>query len=766
MRKCLSVIGLCFIASAAAAQQFPFAPPAPGNHVALAQAMPQLARAVLRVYREQDRETYLDNLFRLQMVAGQYSDAGNTIAVLRAPPASNDPPQAAARDAQYEIFARAEARTSRGAISLARAFQAEFGALVRPLDDRTSALVMRLFNGKDTGGLSLLIDQTALHRELASDLARQKGKRAIALADALALIRAYQVDESYRTFMPFAPVLVTEDDNRRYIVWKNVQVRTPDGAIVCAQIVRPRVSGRLPALLEFTVYADPLSTMSEARRSASNGYVGITGFSRGKMCSPDVPVPLEHDGADAAALIDWIAKQPWSDGRVGMFGGSYDGFTQWAAAKHMPKALKAIMPSVATAPGIDMPMEGSVDLSFNFYWPLYVASGHGLDGAAFEDMARWDRLFHDWYVSGRAYRDLSAMAHVANPIWDRWISHPDYDAYWQAMIPDGPEFSRVKIPVLATTGYYDGAELGALYYFGQIDPTPGAEHYLVIGPYTHITGQRGTVNVLGDELSTLPGYKLDPVAKIDMGALRYAWFDYILRHGPKPAILKNTVNYEVMGANAWRHAPSLAAMAGRSLAFHLDAKKNGNAWLLSEGMPEHTGAIAQSVNLADRSDANRKAPGGAILDPALDTWLALEFVSAPFAEPVEVSGLFSGTLRFVTNKRDFDFAIELYELTPDHKYLQFAWYLARASYIADRSHRHLLAPNVPPQLTFHSGRLTAAQFARGSRLVVLLSAVRQPNTEINYGTGKEVARETIADARRPLKVEWSNSSVVDIPVNE
>ncbi|HEX4158248.1 MAG TPA: CocE/NonD family hydrolase [Rhizomicrobium sp.] len=765
MGKWLAVLLLSLaVPAAGAVRELPFAPPDAGDRTALAQSMSQLAGAVLTVYREPDRATWLDNMFRLQLAAGRYTDAAQTIALLRARPDSMDPPQARARDAQYEIFARAEARVQRKKVTFADAFKAEFRALAQPLDNRTAALVMRLFNGEETGGLSLIIDQADLRRSLAQLLKRQAGKQTISLADALALIRAWQVEESYRRFMPLAAPLVNEDDARRYIVETNIRVRMPDGATVCAQIVRPRVGGRLPSLLEYTVYADTITTMSEERRSASNGYVGITGFTRGKMCSPDSPLPLEHDGADAAALIDWIAKQPWSDGRVGMFGGSYDGFTQWAATKHLPPALKAIMPSVATAPGIDMPMEGSVDLSFNFYWPLYVATSHGLDGAAFEDTARWDKLFHDWYVSGRAYRDLSVIAGTPNPVWDRWISHPDYDAYWQAMVPYGPEFARVDIPVLATTGYYDGAELGALYYFQQI---PAAtEHYLVIGPYTHITGQRGTVSVSGDPVDTVEGYKLDPAAKVDMGALRYQWFDYVFGRGPKPAILQDTVNYEVMGANAWRHAPSLAAMANRTIRFHPGAEKTGHAYLLSETAPAHETTIGQKIDLADRSDANRVAPGGNILDPALDTWLSLEFLSAPFDKPVEFSGLFSGTLRFVTNKKDFDFAVQLYELTPDHKYLQLSWYLARASYVADRTHRHLLETGVPQQLIFRSGRLISRKFARGSRLVVLLAAVRQPNTEINYGTGKDVSGETIADAKTQLDIRWLTSSTLDIPVRE
>jgi hypothetical protein len=754
------------VAQPSTAQQFAFSPPPSRDPAALSRAMSGLANRVIPVYRSTDAETWLDNLFRLQMVAGRLGDAAKTIFRLRSLAISGDPHRGAARDAQYEILARAEARSRQKGVTFADAFGDEFRALVRPLDNRTSALVMRLFNGEEFGGLSLIIDRTALHRGLERQLAARKGKNTITLADALALIRAYQMDESYRRFLPFAGALVSEDDNRRYVVEKNIQVRTPDGATVCTQIVRPRGRERLPALLEFTIYADPPSTISEARRSASNGYVGVTGFSRGKMCSPDKPVPLEHDGADASALIEWIAKQPWSDGRVGMFGGSYNGFTQWSAAKHIPKPLKAIMPSVATAPGIDMPMEGGIALSFNFYWPLYVASGHGLDGAAFEDTARWDKLFRDWYVSGRAYDDLSAIAHVHNPVWDRWIAHPDYDAYWQGMTPQGREFARINIPVLATTGYYDGAQTGALYYFGQLQAPPGAGHYLVVGPYDHISGQRGTVNVFGDEQNILSGYKLDPAAMIDIGVLRYQWFDYVFGRGPKPAILQDTVNYEVMGANTWRHASSFAAMANRTLHFHLGSERTGNTWLLTETMRANDATIEQKIDLADRSDANRVVPGGNILDRALDTWLGLEFVSAPFAKPTEVSGLFSGTLRVVTNKKDFDFAIQLYELTPSHEYFELSWLLARASYVSDRRHRHLLSPGAVQQLHVQSGRLTSRMFEPGSRLVVLISAVRQPNTEINYGTGKDIARETIADAKTPLDIQWLGSSTIDIPVRQ
>ncbi len=121
---------------------------------------------------------------------------------------------------------------------------------------------------------------------------------------------------------------------------------------------RPRSAAKpLPTLLGFTIYAN--NYRDDARLTAPHGYVAVVAYSRGKDRSPDSPVPYEHDGDDARGVIGWISKQPWSDGRVGMYGGSYNGFTQWAAAKHLPPALKAMMAPVAAAPIVALRAECS-----------------------------------------------------------------------------------------------------------------------------------------------------------------------------------------------------------------------------------------------------------------------------------------------------------------------------------------------------------------------------------------------------------------------
>jgi len=764
MRKQLFVVIACLaLVPSALAQQFDLPESAVTDPAVLSRTMPALAGQVIAAYKESDREKYIDNLFRSQFVIGQYGEALKSIASLREVLRASHESRAEWIDVQYEILARAKIKESSEKAPSKEGYAQSFHGVLGKLDDRTSALVIR--------GLTM-VDPSDTRQNLQSDLDKQKGKSSISLADALKLIDDYQVAEAYRVFSDLNAPLITEEDRRRYITEKDIAVKIPDGATVCAMLMRPRAaSGRLPTLLNFTIYVDPNDNMNSVRQTASNGYVGVVGFTSGKACSPDKPVPYLHDGSDAAALIDWIATQSWSDGRVGMYGGSYEGFTQWATLKHPPKALKAIMTGAPAAPGIDVPMEGNVFWNFLYPWPFYTTNAKVADDATYNDFKRWQKLNHDWYVSGRAYRDLDKIDGTPNPIFDEWISHPGYDAYWQQMIPYKDEFARINIPVLTTIGYYYGGPGAGVYYFSQHQKYhPKAEHYLLIGSYDHIAAQFGVIGLLGNVYDSISGLDLDSVAKINItDDIRYAWFDYVFKGAPKPGLLADKVNYQVTGANLWKHAPTLAAMSGEKLRFYLDAVRSGNAYGLGQ-KPIADVSIDLKVDLADRTDVDRSAPGGGVLDSAIDTWNGLEFVSDPLPRPTELSGLFSGSLDFICNKKDFDFEIDLYEQTPKNEYVQLTSYWVRASYAKDRNQRMLLIPGKRERLDFESIRLMSRQLQRGSRIVVVLSIIKGSGRQINYGTGKDVSDETIADTKDndkdPLQMKWFADSFIDLPVGK
>lgn len=449
-----------------------------------------------------------------------------------------------------------------------------------------------------------------------------------------------------------------------------------------------------------------------------------------------------------------------------MFGGSYSGLAPWAAAKHQPKALRSIMVGAPVAPGIDVPMEGNVVWNFVYPWPFYTTTNKTLNDKVYYDRTRWAKLDHDWYVSGRPYRDLEKIDGTPNPIFNRWTSHSTYDAYWQSMIPYKEEFSRISIPVLQTAGYYYGGPGAAVYYLSQhVKYRPDAEHYLIIGPYDHLIAQRGTANAEGD-VDTLAGYRLDAAAKIDLTEVRYRWFDYTLKGGAKPAVLADKINYEVTGANLWKHAPSLAAMATESARYYFSADVAGptdHAYRLSNAAT--TAAIPLSVDLADRRDVDAQTPGGGVQDKGLDSANALVFTSDPLAKPTEMSGLFSGHLEFIANKSDFDFEVRLFELSADGDYFQLAPYWSRASCVQDLTRRNLLTAGKRQSLDFRSVRLMSRQLKPGSRLVAVLSIVKEPGREINYGTGQDVIDESISDAKTPLQISWFGASYLDLPVH-
>jgi putative CocE/NonD family hydrolase len=754
MRPATWLFCICLVAAPLMAQQINI-PAEITSEGALPSVMARFAKAAI-AFQQAEQHPDLAAFFKVQLAAGLYGDALASLDKLRAPLADDPSPRVRARYLEYVLYARSRVTAKESKTPFQAAYRKTFHTLISPLDNRTSAMVLNTLSFDNLSQANQALDR---------DLEQLKGKNAISLTDSLKLLGDYNEREVYRAFGATSSTLIAEDDAHRYTVQKDATVAMPGGGSVCALIVRPPGHAKLPALLQFTIYNDMVTLLRDARQSASNDYVGVIGLVRGKGCGSGEIVPYEHDGADAANLVDWIAAQPWSDGKVGMFGGSYSGSTPWAAAKHQPKALKSIMVGAPVAPGIDVPMEGNVVWNFVYPWPFYTTTNKTLNDEVYFDRARWAKLDHDWYLSGRAYRDLAKIDGTPNPIFDRWISHSTYDAYWQGMIPYKEEFSRISIPVLQTAGYYYGGPGAAVYYLSQhVKYRPDAEHYLIIGPYDHFMAQRGTATAEGD-VDTISGYKLDPAAKIDLTEVRYRWFDYTLKGAAKPAILADKINYEVTGANVWKHAPSLAAMAAVPARYFLSADPAGSAdhaYRLSTAAS--TAAIPLSVDLSDRRDVDAQTPGGGVQDKGLDSANGLVFISERLAKPTEMSGLFTGHLEFIANKSDFDFQVSLYELSPEGDYFQLAPYWSRASYVQDLTHRNLLVAGERQSLDFRSVRLMSRLLKAGSRLVAVLSIVKEPGREINYGTGKDVVDESIADAKLPLQISWFGGSYLDLPV--
>lgn len=742
-----SVLSLLFllITLSVAAQKFQFEKVELSDPVNLALKMQNLAKDYLQQAQGGNLKVEPHNRYFIEILAGNYEAAIDTIQSTRKNvDAVNNHPKYIA----YEIFAKAKIKQSEQHISFEKAYRLAFRNYLTNCSDEQAYSVNIIFTTYDN--VRQFTNWFKRSYEHISEPSLNE-------EEALNLLKSYFLYHVYTVTEPIVFQEIKRDQNVRYIIEEKLIVSSIDSAEITVTIARKRDLLPLPAILTFTIYADS-STINQALIPASKGYVGVLATSRGKRLSNNPIKPYIHEHKDVYATIDWISKQSWNNGRVGMFGGSYNGFSQWASMKKkVHPALKTIVPSVSAAPGIDVPMENNIFHNFAYKWIPFVTENKFLGHS---DPERWSNLQNNWYSSGASYNKMDSIDQTPSPIFQEWISHPSYDAYWQNMIPYQDEFAHIDIPILSTTGYYDDGQPGAMYYYSEhVKYRPSAEHYLLIGPYDH-WGAQSTPS------TNLRGYQIDETARIDIqGQLIFDWFDYILKGKEKPSILKNKVNFQVMGANKWAHGESLSKMNNGRLSFYLSTNRIDDHYSLIAKKAKVSDKLKLDVDFADRSMMNNPDyyPWPIIKD-SINLNDGLVFMTEPLQEEHVISGSFAGELIIESNKKDFDFSVNLYELTPEGKYFHLSYYIGRASYNKSNEDRALLKPNQATTIAFDNTRIVCKKISKDSRVVVIINGNKNAYAQVNYGTGRDVSNESILDASQPLKLLINTQSKITLPI--
>ncbi|MEO6818570.1 MAG: CocE/NonD family hydrolase [Ginsengibacter sp.] len=573
---------------------------------------------------------------------------------------------------------------------------------------------------------------------------------------------ALAVNKMQRDTQPSAKQLLLNIEKEKFISDDSILVKMPDGGTVSLTVFRDRkMATPQPAILLYNIYAG--NEAFDCKRAVARGYVGIVANTRGKRLSPDSIEPFENDGKDAYYIIDWISKQDWCNGKVGMYGGSYLGFAQWSATKHLHPALKTIVPQAAVGPGIDFPLLNGIVPTYLLRWLHFVIDNKLVDYAGFFNDRKWDSLAGKWYQKGLSFRSYDTLEGRPNMIYQRILQHPSYDSYWQNMIPQRDEFAKINIPILTTTGYYDDDQLGAMYYYKQYHQwNKNPNDYLIIGPFDHGGSQYKPSKILG-------GYRIDSVANISIIDIVFKWFDYVLKGGKLPEILKDKVNFELMGTNQWRHVATLKQMHNDSLNLYLGNQLNGKSYSLSKEKPLKSAFIDQQVDMTERNDPRFRqddiiAFTKLIYDSLSPEKEKLVFVSEPVDGSFAISGALNASIDVSINKKDIDLVLDLYEQTADGHYFALNESLQRASYAKDRTTRHLLKPGHMETIRLEHNFMISKKLEKGSRLLVMIGVNKSPNYQVNYGTGKDVSDETMADGEVPLKIRWYNSSRITVPI--
>lgn len=716
-------------------QEIPFKKVVLTDSIALANQMQQLAAAC-------DKQNLSElNVFKFQLISGNYKDALVTIENK----IKNTPKEKSVYLDLYQQYVKAK---------ISKNFEETFKKLYEKY----------ILNSDDFHVLNL--DDTLISRDgtdyFISDFKSTYEKitsTTISMRSAQNLVEKYFLKTVFSSTRNLFFEEIKKDHKRRYIINDSIILSMKDGAEVSVVLIQRKGNkfAKKPAILISSIYAG--TNESGAMLSASKGYVGVIVNTRGKRLSSTEIKPLEHENTDVYEVIDWISKQSWSNQKVGMYGGSYNGFTQWASMKYkVHPALKTIVPMVAIAPGIDYPMENNVLHNYSYSWNFYVTNNKFLDFKVSGDFNRWNKLKNTWYKTGVAFNKLDSLDGEVNKLWNAYMQHPSYDNYWKKMIPYKQEFAKIDIPILTITGYYDDSQRGAMYYYNEHHKyVKNPNHYLLVGPYDHWTAQTQPEEYLRN-------YKLDKTALINIRYdLVYQWFDYILKGKEKPSILKDKVNFQVMNTNTWMHKPSVSAMTNDTLVFHLSAEKTKDFYTLKA--EPNTSNIDMIVDFKDRKNmTNTEYYPWPLEKESINLKDGLVFKSEPLKEDVIINGSFLGDLEFISNKKDVDYAVIAYQLTPEGNYFHLSYYIGRASYAKNREHRELLKTNKKTQVSFSNSKLISKKIEKGSRIVFVINVNKNNNAQINYGTGKDVNTESIKDAKTPLKIIFTGQSRISLPI--
>ncbi|MDP9186191.1 MAG: CocE/NonD family hydrolase [Verrucomicrobiota bacterium] len=529
--------------------------------------------------------------------------------------------------------------------------------------------------------------------------------------------------------------------------------KTPDGS-----------APKTPVVFTLTPYISD-TYHPRAAYFASHGYVFALVDVRGRGNSAGEFEPFAQEPRDGHDVVEWLAQQPFCDGKVAMWGGSYAGFDQWATAKEFPRHLATIVPAAAAHPPLDYPSLDNVGETYDMQWFTFT-SGKASQQNLFGDSKFWRTKFLDAYKKHIAFSTLDSFVGNPSKNFQRILSHPTADAYYDAIVPTPEQFKKISLPILTITGQYDGDELGAMTFYRDhmtnASPEARAKHFLIIGPWDHAGTRTPT-----DEVA---GVKFGPGAIVDLNDLHRQWYDWTMKNGPKPQFLKNQVAYYLLaagntGANGeWKYTDNFANLIANPKTFYLEtAAGMGNgvfrSGFLHESRPKEGEAMippGQFIN--DPLDTHRgeEVEGVEPKDKTagIDQSFALcigndglVYHSDPVSKETPLVGCPKVSLWVSIDTPDTDLQADLYEIQPDGTSISLWNDLRRLRYRESLREAKLVKPGEIVKCDFDPGLFVARRLMKGSRLRLVVYSPNSIFWQKNYNSGGVVADETAKDAR-------------------
>lgn len=540
-----------------------------------------------------------------------------------------------------------------------------------------------------------------------------------------------------------------------------------DGVRLDTHVYLPAGRDRFPVLLTRSPYELQYAmTAGERAFFLARGYAIVMQNTRGRYASEGVFDPFRREAQDGQDTLDWIVGQPWSNGKVGMFGASYGAFNQWVVAHAGHPSLRAIMPAFGMANAYEFVYAGGAFRLRQWTdWGANLAAPYTFDRKSFS--ARLEEI-------NRVLPVVEQDRHIGFelPFVRDWLAHPEYDRYWQ-LAGIGGDYAAIDVPAYSIGGWYDMLLGNTLRDFvamssAEIDPDVRARQYLIVGPWSHIIRPWPWAPDYDGRLGEID---FEPEAVLDMQSIRLAFFDRHLKADDDVSTERSRVRIFVMGINEWRNEQEWPLARAQYRKFYFDSGGDANTAagngrlsvdLPAPGPPDRY-VYDPGEPVPSTADGTSFSP--MVTYPHAHTTIerrqdVLVYTSEPLEHALEVTGPVEVVLYAASSAVNTDFTAKLLDVHPDGKAYNLCEGIIRASF---RDGNKNVSTIVPGEVYEYHIDLTATSnvFLPGHRLRVHVSSSnfpqfdRNPNTALHSGLTAETrpAEQTVYhDPDRPSHI--------------
>ena len=566
----------------------------------------------------------------------------------------------------------------------------------------------------------------------------------------------------------------------QFVVEKGVAMKTRDGVTLRADIYRPSADGQYPVLLTRTPYnKDNMSPIG--RNGAARGFIVVIQDVRGRYTSEGDWYPFKYEINDGYDTVEWAAALPHSNGKVGMFSGSYVGATQMLAAIGHPPHLAGICPIVTASNYHEnwTYQGGAFEQWFNESW----TSGLAQDTLNRGIQRDTNPLVGDQVLPLNQYpifniatpHSGSDLTHILAPYFIDWLAHPTYDSYWKQWSIE-ENYPNIQVPALTIAAWYDIFQGGSLRNYMGLkahagnQPARDGQHLIVA-----IGGHSGWGQTVGQ-------VDFGPQAPFDENTVILDWYDYLFLGKQNEFANGKPVKIFVMGKNEWRFEDRWPLERAKETRYGLFALHpangvSGSGALLEPGVMMRTSGMPSDTYTYNPAnpvptvggplccDGNHLAPGPRDQQQVEARPDVLIYSTPPLDQDLEVTGPVTLDLYASTSAADTDFAAKLVDVYPDGKAINLTEGILRARYRESTIGEP--KPITPGQIYEYKIDMwsTSNVFLKGHRIRLEVSSSNFPRFDRNLNTGKDASTDaTMVKATNTIYHDSAHPSALILPV--